>query len=46
MHLYERPRGQYRGLAFAAVVFALLAAVFLLRLLQRRSAVKRARPRW
>ncbi|HML69701.1 MAG TPA: hypothetical protein PKA81_15080 [Clostridia bacterium] len=32
MHLYERPRGQYRGLAFAAVVFVLLAAVFLLAL--------------
>ena len=32
MHLYEKPRGQYRGLAFAAVAFALLAAVFLLAL--------------
>ena len=32
MHLYEKPRGQYRGLAFAAVAFALLAAVVLLAL--------------
>ncbi len=29
MHLYERPRGQYRGLVYAALVFALLAVVFL-----------------
>ncbi len=30
MHLYERPRRQKRGLVFAAVVFALLAALFTL----------------
>ncbi|MEZ4509296.1 MAG: hypothetical protein R2881_06565 [Eubacteriales bacterium] len=40
MHLYERPRGQYRGLLSAALVFALLAAVFLIALVstQQRSA--------
>ena len=32
MHLYERPRGRYRGLVFAIVVFALLAVGFLLAL--------------
>ena len=32
MHLYERPRGQYRRLALAAVVFALLAVGFLIAL--------------
>lgn len=39
MHLYERPRGQYRGLLSAALVFALLAAVFLIALVstQQRS---------
>jgi len=39
MHLYERPRGQYRGLLSAALVFALLAAVFLIALVstQKRS---------
>ncbi len=29
MHLYERPRGQNRGLLFAVAVFALLAVFFL-----------------
>ena len=40
MHLYERPHGQYRGLLSAALVFALLAAVFLIALVstQQRSA--------
>lgn len=40
MHLYERPRGQHRGLLSAAFVFALLAVVFLIALVstQRRSA--------
>ena len=33
MHLYERPRGQNRGLLFAAVVFGLLVAFFLSSLL-------------
>lgn len=29
MHLYEKPRGQNRGLVFALVVFALIAVFFL-----------------
>ena len=33
MHLYERPRGQNRGLLFAAVVFGLLVVFFLSSLL-------------
>jgi hypothetical protein len=33
MHLYERPRGQNRGLLFAIVVFALLAVFFFVSLL-------------
>ena len=42
MHLYERPRGQYRGLLSAALVFALLAAVFLIALVStsQRSAAR------
>lgn len=32
MHLYEKPRGQYRGLIYAAMVFALIAVFFLLSL--------------
>lgn len=32
MHLYERPRGQNRGLVFAILVFALIAGFFLLSL--------------
>lgn len=33
MHLYERPRGQNRGLVFAVLVFALIAGLFLLSLI-------------
>lgn len=33
MHLYERPRGQNRGLLFAVVAFVLLAAFFLVALI-------------
>ena len=33
MHLYERPRGQNRGLVIAAVVFVLLVVFFLSSLL-------------
>lgn len=42
MHLYERPRGQYRGLLSAALVFALLAVVFLIALVStsQRSAAR------
>jgi hypothetical protein len=42
MHLYERPRGQYRGLLSAALVFALLAVVFLVALVStsRRSSAR------
>ncbi|MEA4870594.1 MAG: hypothetical protein VB062_08185 [Christensenella sp.] len=32
MHLYERERGQHKGLLFAVIVFVLLVAVFLLSL--------------
>ena len=39
MHLYEKPRGQFRSLIFAIVVFVLIAAFFLFSLFstQRRS---------
>ena len=39
MHLYERPRGQNRGLFFAIGLFALLAVLFFIALVstQRRS---------
>lgn len=42
MHLYERPRGQYRGLLSATLVFALLAVVFLIALVStsQRSAAR------
>ena len=36
MHLYEKPRGQYRGLVFAVAVFALIAVFFLLSLFSTR----------
>jgi len=37
MHLYERPRGQNRGLLFAVVVFALLAVLFFIALVSAQS---------
>jgi type II secretory pathway pseudopilin PulG len=39
MHLYERPRGQNRGILFAVAVFALLAALLLVGLV---SATRRS----
>ena len=44
MHLYERERGQHKGLFFALVVFVLLVGLFLISLLtttQRNDAHER-----
>ncbi|MDP3448485.1 MAG: hypothetical protein Q8S22_10565 [Eubacteriales bacterium] len=44
MHLYERPRGQNRGILFAVAVFAMLAVLFLIALVStaRRSDAREA----